>query len=290
MDAASNDTAVVLLMSGLCLLMLWQAAWQLVRLTSLAMRFMASKFPRSHIMERTHPLRATLARRFPRAYAFAENRLTPHRFYGLPLSLIVVAALYLIFLLGGLIEDVLEADEIIRFDHAVSRLFDPYRTSYMVEIFAWITDLGAAPALTMVSVVTTGFLWALYRSDMILPLWVTIVGAHATTWIGKFGFDRDRPDFVTSVQAFSPSFPSAHATGSVAVLGFISYLITRDLKKPRERFEVVFWSVALIAMIGFSRIFLGVHHASDIAAGLLVGCFWLLVGVAIAEHLRARPH
>jgi membrane-associated phospholipid phosphatase len=44
----------------------------------------------------------------------------------------------------------------------------------------------------------------------------------------------------------------------------------------------------LIGSISFSRIFLSVHYASDIAAGLLVGGFWLLAGFAIAEHLRVR--
>jgi hypothetical protein len=48
------------------------------------------------------------AEKLPRGYAFVANRLTPRRFDGLPLTLIVVAALYFIFLLGALIEDVLD--------------------------------------------------------------------------------------------------------------------------------------------------------------------------------------
>lgn len=288
MDGSINNPLIVLLMAVFCILLLWQASWQLVRLTAIALQVLASRFPRSHIMARTHPLRAALARRLPRSYAFTAARLTPYRFSGLPLSLVVVAAVYLMFLLGGLIEEVVEAEEIVRFDAAIDRVLAPYRVPLLIEVSAWITDLGGTPALTIVSVVTTGFLWALYRGFLILPLWVTILGANATTWLGKFGFDRERPDFVTSVAALSPSFPSAHATGSMAVLGFIAYLIARDLHKPRERFEVIFWSGMLIAMISLSRIFVSVHHASDIAAGLLVGGFWLLVGFAIAEQVRAR--
>jgi undecaprenyl-diphosphatase len=288
MDVTTNDSIVVFLMSVLCILLVWQAAWQLVRLTGIAATALATRFPRSQILERTHPLRAALARRLPRSSGFLMARLTPRRFDGLPLTLIVMAVLYLGFLLGGLIEDVMEAEEIVHFDAAVGDVFDPYRTPFLVGLFTWITELGGTPALVLVSVVSTGFLWTLYRGFLILPLWVTILGAHATTWAGKFGFNRDRPEFETAVTALSPSFPSAHATGSMAVLGFIAYLITRDLRRPRERFEVVFWSGILIAMISFSRVFLSVHHASDVAAGLLVGGFWLLVGVAIAEQLRLR--
>ncbi|MGH8501331.1 MAG: phosphatase PAP2 family protein [Gammaproteobacteria bacterium] len=288
MDAAPAHPAIIIVLAALCILLIWQASWRLVRLTTRAARELAARFPASQMLARTHPLRAALSRRAPRSYAFMVRRLTPLRFDGLPLTLIVVAALYLIFLLGGLIEDVVEAEEIVGFNEAVNGFFDPYRTPYLVGIFAWITDLGSMPALTLVSFVTTGFLWALQRGFLILPLWVTILGANATTWAGKFGFDMERPQFATSVTAFSPSFPSAHATGSMAVLGFIAYLLARDLRHTRERFEVVFWSLTLIALISFSRVFLSVHHASDIAAGLLIGGFWLLVGFAIAGHSRVR--
>jgi len=286
MDSPPSHPLLILLVAVLTILMVWQLSWWLLRLGARASVALVSQFPATRIMARTHPLRAALSRRAPRTYAFTVRRLTPRHFEGLPLSLMVVAALYLIILLGGLIEDVVEAQEIVAFNEAVNSSFGPYRTPYLVKVFAWITDLGGMPALTLVAFVTTGFLWALHRGFLILPLWVTILGANATTWAGKFGFDMQRPEFATPVTALSPSFPSAHATGSMAVLGFIAYLLARDLEHSRERFEVAFWSLTLIILISFSRIFLSVHFASDIAAGLLIGGFWLLVGFAIAERAR----
>jgi undecaprenyl-diphosphatase len=93
---------------------------------------------------------------------------------------------------------------------------------------------------------------------------------------------------VTSETALSPAFPSAHATGAAAVYGFVAYAIIRDALSARQRFEVAYWSMVLIALVSFSRIFLGVHFASDVAAGLLVGSFWLLVAFTLAEYLRQR--
>jgi len=72
----------------------------------------------------------------------------------------------------------------------------------------------------------------------------------------------------------------------MAVYGFLAYLIARELSGLRKRFEVVYWSIVLIMIIGFSRIFLPVHFATDVAAGWLVGCFWMLAGVAAAESIR----
>jgi len=63
-------------------------------------------------------------------------------------------------------------------------------------------------------------------------------------------------------------------------------VIARDLPRSRQRFEVAFWAAMIIGLICFSRVFLSLH-VSDIAAGLLVGTFWLLVGFAVAELNRA---
>ena len=70
----------------------------------------------------------------------------------------------------------------------------------------------------------------------------------------------------------------------MAVYGFIAYIISRDLMTTRQRFEMIYWTAVLICLIGFSRMLLGVHYASDVAAGFLVGGFWLLLGFALAEH------
>ena len=64
-------------------------------------------------------------------------------------------------------------------------------------------------------------------------------------------------------------------------------MIARDLPRSRQRFEVAFWAAMIIGLICFSRVFLSLHYVSDIAAGLLVGTFWLLVGFAVAELNRA---
>jgi undecaprenyl-diphosphatase len=75
----------------------------------------------------------------------------------------------------------------------------------------------------------------------------------------------------------------------MAVYGFIAYTIARQLPGIEERFEVAYWTSVLILLIGFSRIFLGVHYMTDVVGGFLVGGFWLLVGFTIAEWNRLRP-
>lgn len=282
------DSAIFLLLLVTAVLLVWQLSWLLACLASKALRALALQNAVSRVWASTHPLRTLTAKHFPRIYAFLDRRLNPRRFSGLPLTLMVAAAVYVIALLGGIIEEVVEAEEIRRLDSAIDSFFNPYRTPLLIEIFAWITELGASYSLVGIALIATGLFWAHDRVYLILPLWVTILGAQATTWLGKFGFDRARPEFVTDITALSPAFPSAHASSAMAVFGFMAYAIARDLPRLRPRFEVAFWALVLIGLIGLSRIFLSVHHASDVAAGFLVGVFWLLAGFALAEHLRQR--
>jgi len=106
----------------------------------------------------------------PETTRLLQARLTPSRYTGLPLTLIVIAALYIAALLGGLVGELLEADELIRLDEDINRLLGPIRTDAMITAFIWITALGGSSSLVAVALVTTGLLWAHCRRHMIPPL------------------------------------------------------------------------------------------------------------------------
>ena len=222
----------------------------------------------------------------PGLFAILRRRLRLGAFTGLPLTLLVLAAFYIAALLAGLTHEVLEAEGTLRFDEAVNAALTPWRRKPLIDAFLWITQLGSGPALGAVAMTATAFLWAGRRPALIIPLWVAFLGAQLTTWAGKYAIDRHRPVFLEGVSAMSPSFPSGHATGAMAVYGFLAYAIARELPGWRPRFEVAFWSGVLILLIGFSRIYLSAHYLTDVAAGFLVGGFWLVVAFTAAEWKR----
>lgn len=226
--------------------------------------------------------------RFPRGMGFLDARFSPRRFTGLPLTLLFLAGAYIAGLYVELIDEVLEAREIVVLDSAVNDALQAWRAPLAVTVFTWITNLGSTETLAAVSIVSTGFFFAYRRTGFVLPLWLCIAGSQLTTWVGKYAIARSRPEFILGVQAFSPSFPSAHATGACAVYGFIAYILAHDIRRSGRRFEVSYWTAVLVLLVSFSRIFLGVHFLSDVAAGLIVGVFWLLAGVATAEVTARR--
>ena len=226
-----------------------------------------------------------------RAAAWAGVRRRPAVLRSPARTPLLVAAGCGAALLAALTGAVLRAPgAVTALDDAASTLLAPYRAPWLLTAFLWLTTLGTGAALFGVAVTATGFLQAARRGALILPLWVTFAGAQATVWTSKYVVGRARPAFLDGVaSAVSPSFPSAHATGSAAVLGFVAYAVAGGLSARRERFEVAFWAVVLVALIGFSRVFLSVHFAADVVGGFLAGGSWLLFGVALASARGDGP-
>ena len=85
-------------------------------------------------------------------------------------------------------------------------------------------------------------------------------------------FHRPRPEEIFAHLGYS--FPSGHSFFALVVYGMLAYWLTRDMSRLRRR---IAWIIALsaIALVGFSRVFLGEHYPSDVAAGFAVAVPWL---------------
>ncbi len=274
---------------GIGLLMVWAVElilWRVARATSRACR---ARWPRWQSWGREHPIIATFAERFPGLARVLWLRLTPERFTGLPLTLMVLLGLYIAFALFGIVDLVRSSHGVVAFDDRVMAWFAPYRSDERVNAVMLITGLGNSSTLIACVIVASSFLWAHRRRGIVGPMWIAFIGVELVTTIGKGWVARARPVFTTIATAHSPSFPSGHTTGATVVFGFLAYAIARDLLSHRRRFAIGYGATVLVLVIGVSRVFLGVHFPSDVIAGWLIGVFWLLVAFAAAEHWRGRP-
>lgn len=112
-------------------------------------------------------------------------------------------------------------------------------------------------------------------------LGVSVLGAFALDLLGKIVFQRIRPDLWTSpAPESSYSFPSGHATFSAAVAAAVLLLAWRT----RWRWVCAVAGALFALVVGYSRVYLGVHYPSDIVAGWALSVGWV-VGVWLA--LRA---
>jgi undecaprenyl-diphosphatase len=128
--------------------------------------------------------------------------------------------------------------------------------------------------------------------------WITLsgwaaafAGGGALNWLLKRIVQRSRPvgseEFLYGT---SFSFPSGHAMGSLIGYGMLAYLLIAFWPPARRhRTAVVVAALVLIALIGLSRLYLGVHFLSDVIAGYAAGAVWVAVcvtGVEIALRQR----
>jgi undecaprenyl-diphosphatase len=238
---------------------------------------------------RDRPVVTLFDSRFPRASRFVKARLDSRVFTGLPLTLMVIFAIYLVGLFGGLVGELHEAEGLVALDNAVDRWFDAHRVQPFIDAMIWLTLWGEGPTTTIVGLVASLLWWSGKRGHLVLPFWICVLGAQLTTWSAKYIIARDRPANWDLIEAHSPAFPSGHATAAISVYGFIAYSVWRTIQtQPRARFEVLFWGAMAIMLIGFSRIYLSVHFLSDVASGYLVGGFWLAVAVVVTEWHTSR--
>lgn len=230
-----------------------------------------------------------LVARHRRLFGFLKNRLTRQRFNGLPLTLLLAAFIYTFILFFGLIEDFLTADPIVAIDTRLANLLYVFRSPELVSIFLWVTLLGKSLIVIVLALMATIVLWLWRKREYVLPLWLAIIGSQIVTFIGKLSLHRTRPEGLVPVYIEnSYSFPSGHATIAVAFYGFLIYILWRNTKSWAYKINILFAGLVLIAAIGFSRLYLGVHFLSDVLSGYLLGLLWLIISVSIVEWQKSR--
>lgn len=225
--------------------------------------------------------------RYPKFFTFFANRFSARNFYGTPLTLLIIIFVYIGFLFGGTIESIIKLEAITQTDIRIANFLAAFRSPKLTVFFTWITLLGKTQIIFSFTIVALGTLVIWKKKRYIMPLLVTMGGSTIFSYITKITINRPRPSVALYLES-TPSFPSAHATIAVAFYGFLTYIVLRNIKSWRAKVNYFFLGFWIIALIGFSRVYLGVHFASDVWGGYLVGVLWLIVGISITEILKIR--
>jgi len=245
--------------------------------------FIGSLFSSLGKMIAADPRARKLAAKHPAFLAFVGKRLDRTVFSGLPLTLLGTAFLYILLLLGGVIEDVLSMDPIVALDSRIENLLYAFRDPLLVKVFLWVTLLAKAPIALGFALFLVVLFFLRGRREFILPLMVTVGGSGLFNLLGKVAFHRQRPAGVGVYAEASFSFPSGHSTTAMALYGFAVYCLWRRAATWGMRLNVLFAGIFLVASIGFSRLYLGVHFLSDVLGGYLLGLLWLVIGICMVE-------
>lgn len=152
-----------------------------------------------------------------------------------------------------------------------------------------LTALGGWTVLTLVSLLAAGYLLALNKFSTALFVLAASAGGALFGNLLKALFGRARPDLVAHlVEVDSASFPSGHAMHSAIIYLTLGALLAGAQKGRTVKLYLLFAAIALTLLIGFSRIYLGVHWPSDVLAGWSIGAAWALACALLAHLLRRR--
>jgi undecaprenyl-diphosphatase len=215
------------------------------------------------------------------------RRLTPGEYLGLHLTVGLALAAGCLWLFGGLAEDVLTNDPLVRYDRAIAAYLHSAATPPLTTFFLVVTAFGSIEAVALLGVLVAAFMvWR--RRWLHLATWiVAVTGSAVLNHLLKGLFARPRPFFEHPLLIeTSYSFPSGHAMESLVVYGMLAYFGVLALKTWRARVALVFASTLLVLLIGLSRMYLGVHYFSDVAAGYAAGGVWLCVLITGAKLAR----
>ena len=173
--------------------------------------------------------------------------------------------LFIIFLLGVYFNEYLIW--IDDFSYSIVSLFI---SDTMTTIMKFITFF-ADPILCILFSVLVIIFWKKIRKAFLINLILVFM----LNYILKLIFSRTRPIDINIITETGYSFPSGHAMISLAIYGFLAYLLWKsDYKYKKIGVSLL---VLLIVLIGISRIYLGVHYTSDVIAGFIVSLGYLLL-------------
>lgn len=193
------------------------------------------------------------------------------------------------------------ADEVVEgeshaFDKAVllsmrmpNDLTDPWGPRWLEELARDFTALGGTGVLIFVIVVALGFLLLQGKPRVAGVMSVALGVGMSLSPVLKHGFDRPRPDLVPhEVLVYSASFPSGHALQAAAVYLTLGALLARVQPQRRLKGYVLTVSVALMILVGSTRVYLGVHWPTDVLAGWAAGAAWAILCWLITFWLQQR--
>jgi membrane-associated phospholipid phosphatase len=182
-------------------------------------------------------------------------------------GLLALLAAALTLTLGGLVA----LDTSVR-DWLVERRSPP-----LTAVLTAFTTVGSSVVLVSLAFSVTVLLAAIRRRAEAGLVAVATAGALILWPLLKNLIERARPADAHLVQVSSWAYPSGHSLASMVVYGVLAVLAYRRARTRARRAMIAVAAAVLIAVIGVSRVYLGVHWPTDVLAGWLVGAVWLAV-------------
>lgn len=159
--------------------------------------------------------------------------------------------------------------------HEIIQLMMSDNLTGAMEVITWFGSAFCLIIITLIFLIINREIGALMGLNLIV---VTALNQFL-----KFVFKRPRPSYMLIAEN-GFSFPSGHSMVSLAFYGFLIYLVYKNISNKILKRILIILLGALIVLIGFSRIYLGVHYVSDVMAGFIISFGYLVLFIDLFNN------
>jgi undecaprenyl-diphosphatase len=186
-------------------------------------------------------------------------------------------------------EDVATGDPIVRMDQGIADWLHGHGHRALTAFLLFVTNLHSMAGIAAMTAAFSAYLAWKRAWYWLLTVVLAMAGGMALNSVYKHAFQRARPVWDHPLLSLtSYSFPSGHAAGATLFYGLLAaYLMTR-LRGAAARAACVAAAGLMIALVGFSRMYLGVHYLTDVLAAACASAAWLALCLLIVHHFDRR--
>ena len=224
--------------------------------------------------------------------SFLQARLSRESFLGLHFTLGILVLSVATWLFADLAEDIATGDPLTLTDARFSNWLHAHATHSLTTVMLLITNLHSTLGVAVMTLAVSIYLWHRRLRHWVFTLQLTVYGGMILNFWLKGVFQRARPHFDDPLLTLtSYSFPSGHTMMATVFYGTVSAIVISRVRDWRWRVLSIIVALFLIALVGFSRIYLGVHYLSDVLGAMAEGAAWLalcLTAIGTTRHRRRR--
>ena len=193
---------------------------------------------------------------------------------------ILIALLTILFVILTFLT---KTDLLTNFDYSIYNLVVMNMNDNLTNIFNSITFLGSGISIASICVLSLIISFYLKKRNIGLIIAGCVTFNSLFSEFLKMIIQRPRPEILQLATESSYSFPSSHTLASVSLCGILLYFVLKSNLDKNLRIILSAVLILLPILIGISRIYLGVHNASDVLGGMILAIILLLIEISIIE-------
>ena len=183
----------------------------------------------------------------------------------------------------GLILYKIKNNTISDFDNNIYNIIIKNKSDLLTKIFKYITYLGESKLIILAFII---LLFTVKNKLFSISFGLLTIGSFGVNFFVKHIVKRPRPVDIALIEEDGYSFLSTHSIAAVVVYGFLIYNIWISKMDKIYKILLTILLSLIIVIIPISRVYLGVHFASDVIAGMLFGLAFLIAFIKIIYEKR----